>query len=77
MNRCRPEENGTNEHGQMLNIIVMLEEGGVLDRRAEGWKNGKGNDKSHKEGVQEVEGIANRAVEHRQEEDARRQRSTA
>ena len=32
MNCCRPEENGTKEHGHMLTRILKLEEGEVPDR---------------------------------------------
>ena len=38
MNRCRPESQGAKEHGNMLKIILKLEEGGVPDRSAKGWK---------------------------------------
>ena len=38
MNHRRPEKKDTKEHGQMLKIILKVEEGEVPDRNAKGWK---------------------------------------
>ena len=35
MNRCKPEQVGTKEHGKMLKRIQVLEDGRVLPRRQE------------------------------------------
>ena len=81
MNRCRPAKKGTNEHGKMLKIILMLEKGEVPDRYAREWKiegeNRRATRKECKRPRQEIEvgGFMAQIVQHRQKEDAGRQRS--
>ena len=47
MNRCGPEQKDTKEQGQMFKRVLKLQRGEVPDRKV----------KSHREGVQESEGI--------------------
>ena len=37
MNRCKPGKMVTKEHGELLKIILKLEEGRVPDRKEKGW----------------------------------------
>ena len=38
MNCCRPEQVGTQEHGEMLKVIQILEDGRVPAKEANNWK---------------------------------------
>ena len=38
MNSCKPEQVGTKEHGKMLKLIQVLEDGRVPAKEARNWK---------------------------------------
>ena len=54
MNRCKPEQLDTKEHGKMLNIVLKLVEGRVPDRKEKEWKSWR-EKKGHQDRMQEVE----------------------
>ena len=73
MNSCRPEKKDTKEYGQLLKIILKLEEGEVPARNAIGWE-GQKRRATRKECKRlreecEVGGfMAQSVVEHRQQQ---------
>ena len=54
MEGCKPEQDGTKEHGQMLKRIQILEEGRIVAKEARNWKIEGQKMENYEEGIQKI-----------------------
>ena len=54
MNRCKPEQVGTKEHGELLKRVQVLEDGRIPAKRARNLKTEGQREKDYKKRIQET-----------------------